>query len=128
MAWLINKADLHLIESRWRGVNWLWIAVAPLLLQIAVYVLRAFRQRFLLLVCGIDVPARWLVLVQVKANFVRSFVPGGISADIYRTYVVARTTGRGFMEISSCTTKFCAEQPSPCCSASAPARSLHCSR
>jgi uncharacterized protein (TIRG00374 family) len=101
MAWLVSKADLHLIESRWRGVNWLWIAVAPLLLQIAVYVLRALRQRSLLLVCGIDAPARWLVLVQVKANFVRSFVPGGISADIYRTYVVARATGRGLDSASA---------------------------
>lgn len=101
MAWLLSKADLHQIESRWRGVRWLWIAIVPLLLQVAVYSLRSVRQRLLLFVCGIDAPAGWLTLVQIKANFVRSFVPGGISADIYRTYVVARTTGRGFDSFSA---------------------------
>jgi uncharacterized protein (TIRG00374 family) len=101
MAWLLSKADLHQVASSWRGVAWLWIAVAAPLLQVAAIVLRSFRQRFLLLGCGVDAPAGWLSLVQIKANFVRSFVPGGISADIYRTYVVARATGRGFDSVSA---------------------------
>jgi len=43
----------------------------------------------------------WLWLVQLEGSFFVSFLPGGLSGDIYRTYAIARKTERALDSVSS---------------------------
>jgi len=93
MIWLLSKADISQIGARWREVNWLLLILAPSILNLIAVALRSIRLRKLLNNFDMEAPIWWLSLIQMKGNFVKSFLPGGISGDIYRTFVIARKTG-----------------------------------
>jgi hypothetical protein len=50
---------------------------------------------------GLRLPAWWLGLAQLKGVFVGALLPGGISGDLYRTYLVSKTTGQGCESIAA---------------------------
>ncbi len=101
IAWLLTEIDLRAVIARWSSVNWpLLIVLIPLLYLINTY-LRTARLRIILQTHGMQLSFRWLWLVQLRSSFVVSFVPGGVSGDVYRTFVIGRKSERTLDSIAA---------------------------
>lgn len=101
IAWLLTEIDIRTVIERWSSVNWLLLVVLVPLLYLFNTYLRTARLRLILRTHGMPLSFRWLWLVQLKSSFVVSFVPGGVSGDVYRTYVIGRKIERTLDSISA---------------------------
>lgn len=101
IAWLLTEIDLRTVIERWSLANWpLLVVLVPVLYLLNTY-LRTARLRLILRTHGMQLSFGWLWLVQLKSSFVVSFVPGGVSGDVYRTFVIGRKIERTLDSISA---------------------------
>lgn len=101
MLWLLSRVNLEDIPNRWKELNWAILLFPALFLYLLSMLLRAIRLKKLLHGHHIETPIWYLSLLQLKANFLRNLIPGGISADVYKTYSIMRQTRQGYSTISS---------------------------
>lgn len=98
---LLTQIDVREVIERWTDVNWLLLSLLVPLLYLNNSVLRTIRLRTILKAHSLNIPFRWLWLVQLKSGFVVSFVPGGVSGDVYRTFVIGRKAERALDSVSA---------------------------
>lgn len=90
MFWLLLRVNPAQVVARWQDVNWLFLALLIPMFIILTSTIRAGRLRLILASHGLSFPYLWLVLLQLKGSFILSFLPGGVSSDIYRSYIIGR--------------------------------------
>jgi uncharacterized membrane protein YbhN (UPF0104 family) len=99
VVYLFLKVDPNEISNQLREVNWALLLVVTPLIHCFCTALRSLRLKVILHSMGLGVSAWWLSVAQLKGAFVGTFLPGGISGDLYRTYVVSTKTGRGYESV-----------------------------
>ena len=100
MIWILLQVSFGDVVKRWEEVDWLLLVVAIPGIHLITILLRAIRLRTILRGLGLNSSLWTLSLVQLKGVFVTSFLPGQISGDIYRTYLVSKETGRSYESIA----------------------------
>lgn len=101
MIWLLVRINPARVVERWQNVNWVLLALLIPVLILLTSSIRAGRLRVILGAQGLTFPYLWLVLLQLKGAFLLSFLPGGVSSDIYRSYIIGREADRHLLSISS---------------------------
>lgn len=101
MLWLLMRVNPAQVVARWQDVNWLFLALLIPMLIILTSTIRAGRLRLILDAQGLSFPYLWLILLQLKGAFILSFLPGGVSSDIYRSYIIGREADRHLISIAS---------------------------
>jgi glycosyltransferase 2 family protein len=101
MAWLLSKVDVSQIANQWREINWLLLILVIPPIHLLCIALRSVRLKVILQGMGLGLSAWWLGLAQLKGVFVGALLPGGISGDLYRTYLVSKTTGQGCESVAA---------------------------
>jgi glycosyltransferase 2 family protein len=101
IAWLLSSVDLGQIANQWQRINWLLLALVIPPIHLVCIGLRALRLKMILRGMGLGISAWWLGLAHLKSVFVGTLLPGGISGDLYRTYLVSKTTGQGCESIAA---------------------------
>jgi uncharacterized membrane protein YbhN (UPF0104 family) len=92
ISWLIYKTDINAVVQSWGEVRWtLVISINTLLFLTAVFI-RSLRINILLEHFGMKASLGWLSLIQLKGYFLRNFLPGGISAELYKAFAITRST------------------------------------
>jgi glycosyltransferase 2 family protein len=94
MAWLLSKVDMSQIANQWQQINWLLLFLVVPPIQLVCIGLRSLRLKMILRGMGLRISTWWLSIAQLKGIFVGAILPGGISGDVYRTYLLSRTTGQ----------------------------------
>jgi len=82
-------------------VFWLLSVLIVPFIHLTCVALRSIRLRTILNGLGVTLSFWWLGLAQLKGSFVGAVLPGGISGDIYRTFVIGKKTADGCNSISA---------------------------
>ena len=90
MTWLLSKVDLSDILEHWRETNWALLMTTAVILHVVFVVLKSIRLKIILKYYGIEKSVSWLTVIQFRGNFVKNFIPGGITGDIYKTYAIIK--------------------------------------
>ncbi len=100
MIWLLSQVSFGDVVKRWEELDWLLLVVAIPGIHLITILLRAIRLRTILRGLGLNSSLWTLSLAQLKGVFVTSFLPGQISGDVYRTYLISKETGRSYESIA----------------------------
>ena len=90
MTWLLSKVDLLDILEHWRETNWILLVTSAVTLHVVFVVLKSIRLKIILKHYGIEKSVAWLTIIQFRGNFVKNFIPGGFTGDIYKTYAIIK--------------------------------------
>lgn len=101
MVWLLSRINPAGVIERWQDVNWILLALLIPILIILTSSIRAGRLRVILAAQGLEFPYLWLILLQLKGAFILSFLPGGVSSDIYRSYIIGREADHHLLSVTS---------------------------
>ena len=101
MAWLISHVEFKEIFLKWHSVNWFILFFWTILLHLLFLILKAIRLKMLLKQFDIKLTTSWLTIIQLKGNFLKNFIPGGITGDIYKTYAIIKKNKLGGKTIST---------------------------
>jgi glycosyltransferase 2 family protein len=94
MVWLLLKIDASQIGNQWQNINWpLLLLVIPPTHLVSIG-LKSLRLKVILRGMGLRLSAGWLSVAQLRGLFVGAILPGGISGDVYRSYLVSQRTGQ----------------------------------
>ena len=107
MIWLLSKVDLSQIGDQWQEINWLLLVFVIPPIHMLCIALRSLRLKMILSGMGLGISVSWLSLAQLKSLFVGAILPGGISGDVYRSYLVSKTTGQAFESIAAVLVEKC---------------------
>jgi len=92
ISWLLYKADIQAVVNRWSDVRWILLICIIMILHLCMIIVKSVRLNTLLEKFGLKASVFWLSLLQLRANFLRNFLPGGVSADIYRAIALTKNT------------------------------------
>lgn len=101
MGFLFSKVPVKEVTAGWQTTNWPLLIVTVLAIHSVTVLLRALRLRVILGSQGIEAPLWWLSFIQLRGIFLKSFLPGGIASDAYRTYAIAQKTEKKYRSLLS---------------------------
>jgi uncharacterized protein (TIRG00374 family) len=101
IIYLLSKVDVSQIASHWRGLNSLLLIITLPAIYLICMTLRAVRLRLILKTLNLELPLWWLCLAHLRGSFLKSFAPGGIAGDIYRSYLLARRTKQRLQSVAA---------------------------
>jgi len=94
--WLLLGVELNQIALQWKRTDFIFLVLVVPLIHLTCIALRSIRLRTILNRLGVTLSFWWLGLAQLKGSFMGAVLPGGISGDIYRTYVIGKKTADGW--------------------------------
>ena len=89
---MLYKADIQAIVNRWADVRWVLLICITTILHFCMIMIKSVRLNTLLERFGLKASALYLSMLQLRANFLRNFLPGGVSAEIYRAIALTKNT------------------------------------
>lgn len=92
ISWLLYNADIQAVVNRWADVRWILLICIITILHLCMIIVKSVRLNTLLEKFGLKASVLWLSLIQLRANFLRNFLPGGVSAEIYKGIALTKNT------------------------------------
>ncbi len=100
VLYIISRADLHQLAEILKHTDRKFLIVG-LGISILPTLINTFKWQLLLLHKKIRIPFRLIFVSQMIGMFVSSFLPSRYSGDAYRTYLVAKFSGKGHDTVAS---------------------------